>query len=306
MNQTINILSEWLYGSLVKNRNAIFGFSILYIVLYHSEVWPIFGRGFIGVDVFLFLSAFGLCFSLEKHTVLNFYLRRLNRIYPLFVISNIFKWGIESWQGVKVGLWNTICDISGITFLGVGGTHLLWFIPSLMILYILTPPLHHIFSKFKNSAFYVIATLSLVVMMLFRNMDWHYACLVSRVPIFTLGLLYYIQKGDICKLSIPLLLCVFLQELAIANDLRFSASTFYAPVLLLVLCFIYDSLVREKLNKLISWLGSKSLECFIGNGMVTAFVIESGIIQRQIYYLLANIVWIGIFILINKLLPANR
>lgn len=51
-------------------------------------------------------------------------------------------------------------------------------------------PLHHMISKFKNIAFYVIATLSIVIMMLFRDMDWHYACLVSRVPIFTLGLLY--------------------------------------------------------------------------------------------------------------------
>ena len=192
IDQTINNLSEWLYSSLVKNRNAIFGFAILYIVLYHSGVWPIFGRGFIGVDVFLFLSAFGLCFSLEKHAIHNFYLRRLNRIYPLFVISNIFKWGIERLQGVKTGLWDTICDISGVTFFGVGGTHLLWFIPSLMILYILTPPLHHIISKFKNIAFFVFATLSIVIMMLFRDMDWHYACLVSRVPIFTLGLLLII------------------------------------------------------------------------------------------------------------------
>lgn len=142
--------------------------------------------------------------------------------------------------------------------------------------------------------------------MLFRSMDWHYACLVSRIPIFTLGLLYYIQKGDIRKLSIPLLLCVILQELAIANELKFSASTFYAPVLLLALCFIFDNLVREKAIKTISWLGSKSLECFIGNGMVTVFMIDSGIIQRQIYYWLANIIWIAIFIFINKLLPANK
>lgn len=140
MDNTVNNLSEWLYGSLVKNRNAIFGFAILYIILYHSGVWPLFGRGFIGVDVFLFLSAFGLCFSLAKHNLWKFYLRRLNRIYPLFVISNLLKWGIERFQGVRTGLWDSICDISGITYLGIGGTHLLWFIPSLMILYILTPP----------------------------------------------------------------------------------------------------------------------------------------------------------------------
>lgn len=138
-------------------------------------------------------------------------------------------------------------------------------------------------------------------------MDWHYACLVSRVPIFSLGLHYYIQKGDARKIAGPLLVSVVLHELAIANELNFSAATFYTPFLLVTLCFIFDShLIQEKVNKLISWFGSKSLECFIGNGMVTAFVIESGIVQRQIYYWLTNIVWIAIFVFINKFLPANK
>ena len=140
MDKTLTLLSDWLYSSIVKNRNAFFGFSIIYILLYHSGVWPLFGRGYIGVDIFLFLSAFGLCFSLKKHTLFKFYVRRLNRIYPLFLLSNLLKWGIERCQGIRVGLWDTVCDISGLTFLGIGGTHLLWFIPSLMILYILPPP----------------------------------------------------------------------------------------------------------------------------------------------------------------------
>lgn len=105
---------------------------------------PLFGRGYIGVDIFLFLSAFGLCFSLKKHTLPQFYLRRLNRVYPLFVISNIIKWIIDVHvRGLELNAWDTICDITGLTFIGVGGTHLLWFIPSLIILYIITPPIQN-------------------------------------------------------------------------------------------------------------------------------------------------------------------
>lgn len=136
-----NLNSSFIYDSIIRNRNALFGVSIIYIILFHMGMAPIFGRGFIGVDVFLFLSAFGLCFSIERHSLAEFYIRRLNRVYPLFVISNIIKWGIERfYMGTHLSVWDSFCDISGLTFFGIGGTHMLWFIPSLIILYIITPP----------------------------------------------------------------------------------------------------------------------------------------------------------------------
>lgn len=305
-NSVISHLSEYIYGSLIKNREAVFGFSILYILLYHSGFTPLFGRGYIGVDLFLFLSAFGCSFSLKKYTLLQFYLRCLNRVYPLFVISNLLKWCIGRYNGERLGVWDSVCDISGLTFWGMGGRHLLWFIPSLILLYIFTPPLYRMFNKFGNKSFCVVAILSFLVMMLFRNMDWHYACLVSRIPVFSLGLLYFIHKGNIQKLSFPLLLCVGLQELTVANGLKFATATFYAPVLLLSLCFILDNLLQPRIVKFLCWFGSKSLECFIGNGMVTTLVFTASPFQRGAYYILANIVWIFVFVWINKILPANK
>lgn len=301
----ISQISDWLYSSLKRNRNVLFGISILYVILYHSGFAPLFGRGYIGVDIFLFLSAFGLCFSLQKNSILRFYLRRLNRIYPLFVISNLFKWGIERFQGVRIGLWDTFCDITGLTFFGIGGTHLLWFIPSLMILYIFTPLLYNVFSLYKNKAFYIMSFVSFALMMIFKNMDWHYGCFVSRIPIFSLGLLYYIHGGVLKKLSMPLLFCVFLHELTVSNDLKFASATFYAPVLLLVLCYVCDKLLRLKVVNMIAWVGSKSLECFIGNGIVTSFMNYTGV-HKYVYYFFANIIWIFIFIIINKFLPSNK
>ena len=297
--------TDWLYESLKRNRNVIFGFSIIYVILYHSGYAALFGRGYIGVDIFLFLSAFGLCFSLNKHSLLHFYLRRLNRIYPLFVISNLVKWSIERIQGVRIGVWDTICDITGLSFFGIGGTHLLWFIPSLMLLYIFTPLLYHICTKYKNSAFYIISILSITVMLILRNIDWQYACLISRIPIFTFGILYFIHKGDLHKLSLPFLLCIFLHELSLSNELKFATSNFYAPVLLPILCYVIDNLLQSKLINSLSWIGSKSLELFIGNGMVTEFMIYTGV-QKYVYYVIANILWGLIFIGINKLLPSNK
>ena len=145
-----NSISNYIFDCIKKYRNAFYGFSILYIILYHMGVSPIFGRGFIGVDVFLFFSAFGCCFSLQKHSLATFYIRRLNRIYPLFVISNLLKQLIERYNGLELEAWDSFCDITGLTYFGVGGIHKLWFIPSLMILYIITPPYLGLLTNFRE------------------------------------------------------------------------------------------------------------------------------------------------------------
>ena len=60
---------------LSKHRNALMGIAILWVMLYHlydytdalpSLVRGIIGIGYGGVDMFLFLSGFGLYYSLSK------------------------------------------------------------------------------------------------------------------------------------------------------------------------------------------------------------------------------------------------
>lgn len=297
-------LSQTFYDSLIKYRNAIFGVAIIYIIVYHMGIVPLFGRGFIGVDIFLFLSSFGLCFSLGKHSLAEFYIRRLNRVYPLFVFSNILKWTIGRFLGERLNAWDSFCDISGLTFFGFGGKHMLWFIPSLMILYIITPPLYKIVKRFGQYALYVIIVISFIVMFLCPSMDWHYSCLVSRLPVFVLGILYFVYNGDLKKLFAPLLAFILFHELSINNDLKYLVADFYSPMLLLALCALFSITSPRRLSHL-SWIGSKSLECFIGNGMITQFLIFEGV-SRLVYYIIGNIFWIALFIGINKLLPANK
>lgn len=72
------------WKSISKYRSVLMGFSILWIFFFHYKGLQLgggFGRiidvffsvGWIGVDIFLFLSAIGCCFSLKKdQDVLNF------------------------------------------------------------------------------------------------------------------------------------------------------------------------------------------------------------------------------------------
>ena len=77
-------------------RNEIYGVAALLIVLYHTHcvagwtIFKLFSRGFIGVDLFLIIGGFCLCYSIQKNKISQFYKNRFKRIYPLW----FFVWFI--------------------------------------------------------------------------------------------------------------------------------------------------------------------------------------------------------------------
>ena len=58
-----------------KNRSLLMGVAILMVIMYHAfccnlpmgPVSHILRYGYLGVDIFIFLSAIGLCYSFEKN-----------------------------------------------------------------------------------------------------------------------------------------------------------------------------------------------------------------------------------------------
>lgn len=87
---------EKIYNTIIDRRKELMGIAILMVLLYHLCCWPqwnnplrIFGHWYIGVDIFLILSGFGLCFSYEKYNIKTFYYHRIIRIIPLYWFSLI-------------------------------------------------------------------------------------------------------------------------------------------------------------------------------------------------------------------------
>ena len=83
-----------LYPISIKDistfRSELMGWSILWIMMLHftfNQIKPlgfIAQYGFAGVDIFLFVSGFGLFYSLNKdHNLVSFYRKRLLRILRL-------------------------------------------------------------------------------------------------------------------------------------------------------------------------------------------------------------------------------
>ena len=184
---------------ITNQRQTLMGLSIIAIFLYHSYVWippeesnylKVFKFGYIGVDIFLYLSGFGLCFSYTKNGLSKFYFRRLIRILPLNILSGIVISLIILQHGNNISVWDILCNISTLYYYGIGGTYWNWFIPAIFILYIIFPILFFL-SKKTDSFFYIILNIAVISVLTLYHIDWRYSCLLSRLPIFVAGILTF-------------------------------------------------------------------------------------------------------------------
>lgn len=129
------------------------GVATILIIVCHSVPYglampgwlaTILQNGGIGVDIFLFLSGMGMHNSMKKHVsnggkLFTWYYKRYIRIIvPCFlIITPLVIW--NPWHGT-FNIVNFILGISG--FGAFWGLSNLWFVSSILVLYILTPVFH--------------------------------------------------------------------------------------------------------------------------------------------------------------------
>lgn len=108
-----------------KIGSYLMGIAMLFVVVFHAFCWiynPVggFNIGYVGVDMFLFLSGFGLASSFEKNKLSIFYKNRLKRIYPMYSLAVLTTylflcqndWGID----------DLLYNLSSLGFYTKGGT----------------------------------------------------------------------------------------------------------------------------------------------------------------------------------------
>ena len=129
------------YKDISTYRSELMGWSILWIMMLHftfNQVKPlgfIAQYGYAGVDIFLFVSGFGLFISLEKdNNLLNYYRKRLLRILPTYYILGFITNLLLTHDDILMFLFR----YSTIGF-WIGKEYAEWFIPSIILLYILAP-----------------------------------------------------------------------------------------------------------------------------------------------------------------------
>ena len=128
-----------------KKRSLLMGVAMLLVLIYHFFSWTYnpmgrFNLGYIGVDLFLFLSGFGLEYSFNKNSLLQFYINRFKRVYPIYFIAVLGGYFIFKQYNFSDLLLN-------LTTLGYyvnnGINRFDWYVESLFTLYVLFPLFHY-------------------------------------------------------------------------------------------------------------------------------------------------------------------
>lgn len=278
-----------------KYRNGIMGIAILWIMLAHSgfsfQAFPLFSsaaqfikeNGFGGVDIFLFVSGFGLFQSLSHNEdSASFYLRRLRRIWPTYLpvlaVWLLIKLPSVSIRGLPVVLWN---NLTGTAFWLGREPAFNWYILALPAFYLVAPAFYRIIRRWGGWGELGLLSITLAADICFLNS--YVMIAVSRFTVFALGMIagkYYSEDKKVCaKVEGAVYIfgglgwfLLYLFETTVPQllwnyGLYWYPFIFIAPASVCLLCRLFDLLDRiamgEKINSALAAIGICSLEIYL-------------------------------------------
>ena len=143
----------YIWNLISKFRLELMGFATIWVMLFHfranMEIAPIdwlSSVGYGGVDIFLYLSGFGLYYGYSKNENRRiFYIRRFMRIYPIYLIIIV----VDTFLRQQINIVDILLKSIGIgyffPFLKID--YYDWYIPSLYVLYFLFPFIYKYMQK---------------------------------------------------------------------------------------------------------------------------------------------------------------
>lgn len=184
-------------STISKYRTVLMGIATLWIAFLHAQMWfrnPILATfkftGHNGVDVFLFLSGFGLYYAYQKTQGIEFLKRRFLRIIPVFIpvaIARIIYYHYNAQNAFYL-----------LTTLAFWITHdrSMWYISMIVVLYLFTPfYLKYCFKDREIKCTILAIIIAFVVSFFF--LDKSQLLFFGRVPIFLLGIYFgYLSHKD--------------------------------------------------------------------------------------------------------------
>lgn len=300
----------------MQNKKTIMVVSALFILIFHLwvnittfiEESIIRQICVVGVDLFFFVSAYSI--SKKKEIIYkDFIINRLTDIYLKFILLTIIYVIYTS-----KGLLDFIKIILGIDLFTKGGGSFLWFLPSIMIIYVLLPLYKNIDNKYKKLCPIISFVLFLILsisLSTFTNYSEIFI-LLNRIPIIMLG--YYIAKYNVLEIlrnkkiiyAITTLLLVLIGyiisyktifnriEIIYLYDIKYILNIPLELGLIMLLDLIKD-------NKVTSLFGSITLELY-GLQMIFGFKLANKLFISLKNPILANIVTFIIIILLSLIM----
>lgn len=197
-------------------RSKLMGFAILIVVIFHlfemvginidkvslllRSLYPIGKYGYIGVEIFLFLSGIGCFYSLYNNNSIIFFCKKrfIRILIPYIIIGTTFF--IIKDIVLLNDFKKLILDFSGIN-LFLNNERTFWYVYLILGLYLIFPALYNLFSSdnqyIRNLSFVVIELFLIGSTIYFYYFHKHFFDVIqlvyTRIPIFIFG--SYIGKN---------------------------------------------------------------------------------------------------------------
>lgn len=184
------------YQRISRYKGVLMGIAILIVVYghlfyYHSGLtayeylnvtqWYTVGS----VDIFLFLSGFGIYHSLKKNRdPLAFTRRRFSRLLPSYVPFIVVYCGFMLWAG-QMNKWQALGNLTTFGWWTRMGAQFNWYIPTQIMLYLLSPLLFGVIEQYGRKS---LLLLGLFVLLDAACVDTSLMMGVSRFPVYFLGM----------------------------------------------------------------------------------------------------------------------
>lgn len=297
--------------------------AILWVALYHlpnHTVLPILGYlndvGFGGVDIFIFMSGFGLAASLSKNSdITEYFGRRMYRLLPSY-LPFIIMWMIVRFVTYQIYATEIFGNLTMTGWWNKDANQFNWYIDAIVLFYILAPYIYGIISKAKRPviSIFVITIISFAISLAFMHSELLMA--MSRLPLFVLGIGVYVLKDiewlkgrkSIVVFNVLMLLgfvasYYLLKIQGISDGMEFIDRWHYglfwypfyliAPGLAMDLGFLGFAIKKIKIisiiDVIIEKLGCASFEIFLWH----IFIFETA----QAKHVEGGLVWAGLFIM---------
>lgn len=246
-----------------KNRAYLMGIAILLVVMYHAFCWiynPLgsLNIGYVGVDIFLFLSGLGLANSFEKNKISRFYKNRFVRIYPIYFLAVVTTYLIFCHK-----VWDIDDLLYNLSFLGFytkGATQRYdWYLESLFTLYLLFPIFYY-FSKLRYISLLLLFISTTLILKKF-DISWWYGCFIGRLPIFLYGIMF--SKCHKSAKYIGILGVIFYIPCRLFVS-PYLASSFLTITIIFISLLLLRKL-KSPVKNVIDFFGKHTLEIYITN-----------------------------------------
>ena len=288
------------------NRSYLMGIAILWIVLLHLYCWfqgklpwwiYFFSDGQTGVDIFLFLSAYGLEASYRKNGWSIFYKNRAKRILPVYFVFLILIFGLFLNEApIDDILKQCAAQLTGISLFQNSeffSTHFEfdWFTPALIIYYIIYPAISCVLNVLakKNVGLEIVLLIVLIFISLFalRSIQLPIKGFLYRLPIFILGAATYIHLENKQTNRLLILYAIMIIGGLLSNQHWFLTSSIVPPLLL-----VY-SMIKGDLpfKKALSLIGRHSYEVYLAHIFPVTNFFMLYIFDNIYLYIAATTIW---------------